>query len=63
MIERLGMVLDERGNVRAGDDGMAGVPVVFVAGDMRHGPSLVVWAITEGRRAADSIHRWVTAGP
>jgi glutamate synthase (NADPH/NADH) small chain len=28
---------------------------VFVAGDMRRGQSLVVWAIREGRQAARSI--------
>jgi hypothetical protein len=28
------------------------VPGVFAAGDMRRGQSLVVWAITEGRKAA-----------
>jgi glutamate synthase (NADPH) small chain len=63
LVDQLGVALDERGNVRAGDDGMTSVPGVFVAGDMRRGPSLVVWAITEGRRAADSIHRWLSARP
>jgi glutamate synthase (NADPH/NADH) small chain len=28
---------------------------VYVAGDMRRGQSLVVWAIREGRQAARSI--------
>ena len=28
---------------------------VFVAGDMRRGQSLVVWAIREGRQAAHAI--------
>jgi glutamate synthase (NADPH/NADH) small chain len=28
---------------------------VFVAGDMRRGQSLVVWAIREGRQAARAI--------
>ena len=31
------------------------VPNVFVAGDMRRGQSLVVWAIREGRQAAASV--------
>ena len=30
---------------------------VFVAGDMRRGQSLVVWAIREGRQAAASIDK------
>ena len=32
-------------------------PNVFSAGDMRHGQSLVVWAIREGRLCAQSIDR------
>ncbi len=32
---------------------------VFVAGDMRRGQSLVVWAIREGRQAAASIDRYL----
>jgi len=31
------------------------IPGVFAAGDMRRGASLVVWAIREGRDAAQSI--------
>jgi glutamate synthase (NADPH/NADH) small chain len=34
---------------------MTSVPGVFAAGDMRRGQSLVVWAIAEGRRAAQGI--------
>ena len=33
------------------------VPGVFTAGDMRRGQSLVVWAITEGRRAAEAVDK------
>jgi glutamate synthase (NADPH/NADH) small chain len=58
-IEQLGVALDGLGNVRTGADFMSSVPGVFVAGDMRRGQSLVVWAIAEGRRAAESIHRWL----
>jgi glutamate synthase (NADPH/NADH) small chain len=32
---------------------------IFVAGDMRRGQSLVVWAIREGRQAAASIDRYL----
>ncbi|MCX8519585.1 MAG: glutamate synthase, partial [Methylophilaceae bacterium] len=32
---------------------------VFVAGDMRRGQSLVVWAIREGRQAAQAIDRFL----
>jgi len=32
---------------------------VFVAGDMRRGQSLVVWAINEGREAARECDRYL----
>ena len=32
---------------------------VFAAGDCRRGQSLVVWAIQEGRAAADSVDRFL----
>jgi glutamate synthase (NADPH) small chain len=60
MIEQLGIALDARGNVAAGADYMTSVPGVFAAGDMRRGQSLVVWAIAEGRKAAESIDRYLT---
>jgi len=59
MIEQLGVALDARGNVSAGADYMTSVPGVFAAGDMRRGQSLVVWAISEGRKAAAAIDRYL----
>ena len=35
------------------------VEKVFVAGDMRRGPSLVVWAIAEGREAAQAVDAYL----
>jgi len=51
----LGVKLDLRGNVAVGEDWMSSVPGVFAAGDMRRGQSLVVWAISEGRKAARAV--------
>jgi glutamate synthase (NADPH/NADH) small chain len=52
----LGLDLDARGNVKADDRAYAtSRPGIFVAGDMRRGQSLVVWAIREGRQAAHAI--------
>ena len=51
--------LDPRGNVRAGDDRMTSVPGVFAAGDCVRGQSLVVWAIKEGRAAAEGVDRYL----
>ncbi len=60
MIDQLGVELDARGNVKTDDDYMSSVPSVFAAGDMRRGQSLVVWAIAEGRKAAEGIGRFLT---
>jgi glutamate synthase (NADPH/NADH) small chain len=35
------------------------VPGVFVAGDARRGASLIVWAIAEGRQAAEQIGKYL----
>jgi glutamate synthase (NADPH/NADH) small chain len=59
MLEQLGVTLDARGNVEAGPDKQTSVPGVFAAGDMRRGQSLVVWAIAEGRAAAESVDRYL----
>ena len=56
MIKSLGLKLDQRGNVAAStDDYKTSLDKVFVAGDMRRGQSLVVWAIREGRQAAHAV--------
>ena len=61
MIEELGIKLDERGNVKADRNKMTNVPGVFTAGDMTRGQSLVVWAIHEGRAAAEGVHNYLLA--
>ena len=55
MIEQLGVNLDARSNVATDANYMSSVPGVFAAGDMRRGQSLVVWAISEGRKAARAV--------
>lgn len=58
LVEQLGSELDARGNVKADDVSyLTSHPKVWVAGDMRRGQSLVVWAIREGRQAAHSIDK------
>ena len=52
LLDDLGLEYDQRGNVQAVDYQSTTNPKVFVAGDMRRGQSLVVWAISEGREAA-----------
>jgi glutamate synthase (NADPH/NADH) small chain len=63
MIERLGVQLDNRGNVATDQNYMSSVPGVFAAGDMRRGQSLVVWAISEGRKAAACVDSYLKAQP
>jgi glutamate synthase (NADPH) small chain len=61
-VEELKLELDKRGNVAANDaDYQTSLPGVFVAGDARRGQSLVVWAIAEGRKAAESVDRYLRA--
>jgi glutamate synthase (NADPH/NADH) small chain len=55
LLDKLGVALDQRGNVAADANYMTSVPGVFAAGDMRRGQSLVVWAIAEGRKAARGV--------
>jgi glutamate synthase (NADPH/NADH) small chain len=59
MIEQLGVAVDNRGNVATGADYRTSVENIFSAGDMRRGQSLVVWAISEGRKAAASVDRYL----
>jgi glutamate synthase (NADPH/NADH) small chain len=59
LIEQLGVQLDNRGNVATDQDYMSSVPGVFAAGDMRRGQSLVVWAISEGRKAAACVDAYL----
>jgi len=58
-VAELGLELDERGNVKANKDFMTSVPGVFAAGDLRRGQSLVVWAIKEGRLAAEGVDKFL----
>lgn len=51
-----GVELDERQTVKTDEDShKTNVKKVYVAGDMRRGQSLVVWAIREGRDTAKEI--------
>jgi glutamate synthase (NADPH/NADH) small chain len=55
MVEQLGLKLDSRSNIATDENYMSSIPGIFAAGDMRRGQSLVVWAITEGRKAARAV--------
>lgn len=55
MLEQLEVELDARGNVVCDKNWMTNVDGVFTAGDMQRGQSLIVWAIAEGRSAAQAV--------
>ena len=60
MLKDSGVKLDGRGNVKADiEDYKTSRKNIFAAGDMRRGQSLVVWAISEGRRAAKSVDNYL----
>ena len=58
--EALGLPLTDRRRVDTPAEGHATArPKVFAAGDIRRGQSLVVWAIREGREAAQEVDRFL----
>ncbi len=59
LISELGVELTPRGAVATNAQKMTSRPGVFAAGDMSRGQSLVVWAIAEGRAAAEGIHGYL----
>jgi glutamate synthase (NADPH/NADH) small chain len=59
IIEELNLRLDARGNVRTDGNFMTSYRGLFCSGDMRRGQSLIVWAIAEGRCAADYIDNYL----
>jgi glutamate synthase (NADPH) small chain len=58
LIEKAGLQLDQRGNI-ATENYQSSIPGVFAAGDARRGQSLVVWAIAEGRKAAEAANEYL----
>jgi len=57
LLTDLGVKLDPRGNVAVDENYMTNVEGVFACGDMKRGASLIVWAIREGRDAANGIEK------
>src|SRR5690606_33013298 len=60
LLQQLGVELDARGDVKASETAYeTSADKVFVAGDMRRGQSLVVWAISEGRECARKVDEFL----
>ncbi len=56
---QLDIHLDSRGNIKTDHEYKTNQVGIFSAGDARRGASLIVWAIAEGRKMADSVHRFL----
>jgi glutamate synthase (NADPH/NADH) small chain len=63
VLDAFGIHKDARNNANASTEGefayKTNVDGVFVAGDVRRGQSLVVWAIREGRQAAYAVDKYL----
>jgi glutamate synthase (NADPH/NADH) small chain len=59
LLDQAGLERNPRGTITTDAEWQTSVPGVFAAGDMRRGPSLIVWAIAEGRSAAAAVHRYL----
>jgi glutamate synthase (NADPH) small chain len=66
VLDSFGILKDPRGNAHAAAEGPSGyatnIPKLYAAGDIRRGQSLVVWAIREGRLAAQAIDVFLIGG-
>jgi glutamate synthase (NADPH/NADH) small chain len=62
LVQELELAMDEKGNLKVGENFMTSTPAVFATGDVITGASLVVRAIDLGRLAAASIDRYLS-GP
>jgi glutamate synthase (NADPH/NADH) small chain len=59
LLNDLNIKFDQRGNISTQENYMSSVEKIFSAGDARRGQSLVVWAISEGRRCAYFMDKYL----
>jgi glutamate synthase (NADPH/NADH) small chain len=55
------IAVNDWGGVIVDENQMTSVPGIFCGGDQVRGPLLVSWALVDGRRAAEGIHRYLAA--
>ena len=60
LLTDLDITMNDLGMIARDDNFMSSADGVFVAGDAGRGPSLIVWAIAEGRSAAASVDTYLT---
>ena len=59
LLKELGLVLDPQGRVATDQRYQTSREGIFAAGDLHRGQSLVVWAISEGRRCAHYMDQYL----
>jgi glutamate synthase (NADPH/NADH) small chain len=57
LVQNLKLEFDQRGNIKTAENFQTSAKKFFAAGDARRGQSLIVWAISEGRKAAHFIDK------
>ena len=62
LLDSFGVNYDARGNVAVDENFMTNKDGIFSAGDTKRGASLIVWAISEGRKAAAGVDAYLKAG-
>lgn len=60
-LKKLGVALDSRGNIQSDSQYRTNIRGVFAAGDAKRGASLIVWAISEGRKMAEVVDQFLKA--
>ena len=61
LIDQLTLEKDARSNVKASEAShKTSMKGIFAAGDCRRGQSLVVWAMKEGREAAEAVNDYLS---
>ena len=61
LVKGLGVNLNKAGNIAVDNGYMTSIDGVFAAGDSIRGASLVVWAIHQGREAAEAMHVYLSS--
>ena len=63
LLDDLGVKLTDRQTIAVNDQKQTNIENIFAAGDCERGQSLVVWAIADGRKAAENVERFLRQTP
>lgn len=55
-----GLSYEKNGLINVNSSFMTSIPGVFAGGDAKRGASLIVWAISEGRKMADGVNKFLS---